>query len=277
MTYRSILVHVDNSAAAKTRIAAAAALAFRQASVLTGVFLKSETAPNTMSDGITGLPLANVEAFFIERAKHTAECEREARLMFEEVARSAGVETGWMSVNGDSEFGLVACARRHDLAVLPVHMKAPLGHSTLTAAQVAMGAGGPVLVLKHGGYPVDFGKRVLVAWNDSREAVRALRDAWPFLEAADMVYFLTIAGVDERHDDRLLRRQLESHGCRRFEFIVDRNDSPAPDLIRRQIGALGADLVVMGLYGHSRLQQFILGGVSRDLLQDAPMPLLVSH
>jgi nucleotide-binding universal stress UspA family protein len=198
--------------------------------------------------------------------------------MFDEAVRKAGIPFYWLSVNGDTAAPLAACARRHDLTILPPEMTPAFGKTVIRAAEVGMASGGPVLVLKHGGFPMDFGRKILVAWNDSRESARALRDAWPFLEPAEEIHFLTVSRRGEAELDDVLQRHLHSHGCRTAKLTVDRNDeSPIGNVICRHVGIVGADMVVLGLYGHSRLQEMVLGGPSRDLLHDTPMPLFMSH
>ena len=278
MTYRNVLVHVDNSKSAKTRIDAAVSLALRFKCAITGVFLKSEFVPNYIVGEGMALPSENVERFIEERAEETSKAMVAARQLFDEAARIACIPFHWLDINGDSPAALIACARRHDLAILPPQMKASFSQAVISAAEIGMASGGPVLVLKHGGYPADFGRKILVAWKDSRESARALRDAWPFLAQAEEIHFLAVSPDGEAELDELLQRHLHVHGCKEARLVVDRNDeAPVADLIRRQVGIVGADLVVLGLYGHSRLREMVLGGVSRDLLRDIPMPLLVSH
>jgi nucleotide-binding universal stress UspA family protein len=279
MTYRNILVHVDNTKAARTRIAAAVALASRFKCGLTGVFLRSESYPKyVIADAI--LPPAGgvLELAIAERTEQVCKANAAARAVFEEAVRDSHIPFWWITVNGDSEAELIACARRHDLAILPPEMKTEFGERTIKAAQIGMASGGPVLVLKHGGFPIDFGKKILVAWNDSRESARALRDAWPFLAAAEEITFLTVSHRAERELDDVMQRHLHAHGCKYARLVVDRGDPESiGDLIKLQVAETGADMVVLGLYGHSRLYELVLGGVSKDLLQDPPMPMLVSH
>jgi nucleotide-binding universal stress UspA family protein len=279
MSYRNILVHVDNTKAAKTRVAAAAALATRFKCSVTGVFLKSVQYPNyVIADAI--LPPAGdvLELAIAERTQEVCKVSTAARAMFNEAVQEAGVPFHWLDVNGDSETELVACARRHDLAILPPEMKPAFSERTIKAAQIGMASGGPVLVLKHGGYPIEFGRRILVAWNDSRESARALRDALPFLAMAEEITFLTVSHRAETQLDELMLRHLKNHGCKRAKLVVDRGDPESiGDLIKLQVAEQGADMVVLGLYGHSRLYELVLGGVSKNLLQDPPMPMLVSH
>jgi nucleotide-binding universal stress UspA family protein len=213
-----------------------------------------------------------------ERTQEVCKVSTAARAMFNEATRDAAVPFHWVDANGDSETELVACARRHDLAILPPEMKAAFGERTIKAAQIGMASGGPVLVLKHGGYPASFGRKILVAWNNSRESARALRDALPFLSTADEITFLTVSHRADRDLDDLLQRHLVSHGCKPARLVVDRGDPESiGDVIKLHVAETGADMVVLGLYGHSRLYELVLGGVSRNLLQDPPMPMLISH
>jgi nucleotide-binding universal stress UspA family protein len=100
----------------------------------------------------------------------------------------------------------------------------------------------------------------------------------PFLQHADEIHFLTVSRDAMPRQDDLLQRHLLRHGCRPANLIVDSDgDTPPGEIIRRHVDLAGADLVVLGLYGHSRIQELVLGGVSHDLLQTLPMPLLVSH
>jgi len=278
MDYRSVLVQVDTSRGAKLRVQAAAAIASRFKARLTGVFLKSEMIPAYLVGEGAVMAAEVVEKFLKERREQVASAGAAARLLFDPIALDAGVPFHWLDINGDNDDELVACARRHDLVVLPRAIRSNFGSDTISAEQVGMASGGPILVLPQAGYPENFGKRILVAWKDSREAARVLRDAWPFLAAAEELHFVTAARGDEPELDELLQRHLASHGCKTPNLIVDNsNDVPAGELIRRHIDQIGADMVVLGLYGHPRFAEFVLGGVSRDMLNHITMPLLVSH
>lgn len=279
MTYRNILVHVDNSEAGKTRVAAAAALAVRCKSALTGVFLRSPHLPGAfVGDAVTPIAASLLQKTLDERLDVLSKASAAARLMFDSTMCDAFAPFYWLDIDGENPSELIASARRHDLVILPPEMKPAFGDNVITAAEIGMASGGPILVLKHGGYPIEFGKRILVAWKDSRESARALRDAWPFLEGAEEIYFLMASRDGEAEIDDLLQRHLHVHGCKEAKLIVERNEEVAvSDLIRRHVNFVGADMVVLGLYGHSRLREMALGGVSRDLLHDIPMPLLMSH
>ncbi len=278
MPYRSILVPVNGAHGSEARVVAAANLALEHDASLTGVFLRSELMPGYfVSEGIVTSAEA-VEAFFRESEAKTARSYEAAKSTFERGLAASGCKGVWQALNGDTPDALVNLARRFDLTIMPHKLKiAPEGKDIL-ADQVSMGSGGPVLVFPNVGCPLSFGRKILVAWKDSREAARALRDSWPFLTSAEEVHVLTAIRDGERALDESLERHLHEHGCKTSRLIIDRDTHmPTSEIIRRHINMLGADMVVMGLFGHSRLREYVMGGVSRDMLTYASVPILVSH
>jgi nucleotide-binding universal stress UspA family protein len=277
MSYRQILVQVDEKASALSRAALAATVARTSGAQLVGVFLRSEFLQNFRTgEAIAYMPPYDIEALLKEHAAAVAQAGEQAREIFERAAGEAGVASEWRVVDGDSNAVLVACARRSDLAVFPTSATASCGQHVITAADLSLASGGPVLVVPNGYAAPQIGKRVLVAWKGTRESARALHDAWPLIAESE-VHVVIVAREGEGGPEGLLQRHLEQHG-RRPNLIVDRSDdASAADIIRRHAGALGADLIVMGLYGRSRLSELVLGGVSHDMLRDPPAPLLLSH
>ena len=140
------------------------------------------------------------------------------------------------------------------------------------------------LVVPHSGKLAAPGKRVLLTWNASRESARALREAMPFLTRAESVVVLS-SEPDDGNDDiarghphaQELSRFLESHGIDAVSSGISDPDISASDAIIGQAADMNADLIVMGAYGHARLREIILGGVTRDLLKQSSVPLLLAH
>lgn len=277
MTYRNILVFVDQSGASRLRVQAAIDVARRFDASLTGVFLKAEQIPAFIA-GDAFSAVTAVDVYMDERAKVIDEASLAARTLFETPARNADIPFEWTELQGDDMSSLLAAARRHDLSILPPSMYVAGGISAIEATSVAMVCGGPVLILPELGYTPSFGSKIMVAWKESRESARALHDAWPFLSKATDVTFLTVDSEAEGVFDDMQRRNLEAHGCKTAKMAVDRNDERnVGDAIRLNAGMVGANMLVMGLYGHSRVQELFLGGVSRNLLGDVTLPILLSH
>ncbi len=119
-------------------------------------------------------------------------------------------------------------------------------------------------------------KRIVIAWNGSREATRAVAEAMPLLAKAARV--VVVSAERSPGDDELdtrLARHLDRHGVKVTQHDVRAHD-PA-DAILNEAGSVEADLIVMGAYGHSRLREWVLGGVTRDLLLRSPVPLFLAH
>lgn len=278
MSYRDILVQVDDTEASSHRVAAAAGVARRSQAHLTGVFLKSDFLRNYMAgEAVAYLPPDVLDQLLRDHAAAVVKASEAARRAFDAAARDAGVVSDWQLIEGDDADALSACARRCDLSVLPPAATASLGWRRIAAATVGLACGGPVLVVPDTGAAPTVGERILVAWKDTRESARALHDAWPLIMSATEVHVLTVAPDGDGGSEEWLQRHFERHGCS-ARFVVDRShDASAGDILRRKTLELGVDLVVMGLYGRSRLQEQILGGVSIDLLAHPPAALFVSH
>lgn len=278
MTYRDILVQVDETAASRPRVEAAVEMARRTGGVVSGVFLTSRfMADGLAAEALTYLPPEQIDELVTGHQKAVDKAAETAREMFERAASEAGVASDWLTVGGDLMTPLIDCARRADLLVLPPVVAVSLARQRYGAGDIAMACGGPVLVVGKDGCAPDFGRRILVAWNGSREAARAVRDAWPLLMRAEQVDIVVVSPEGEGGPDGLLQRHFERHGLKP-NIIIDRSrDEDAEAVLRRQAAALGSDLLVMGLFGRPRLAEIILGGVSREMLHAPPLPLLLSH
>jgi nucleotide-binding universal stress UspA family protein len=277
VSYRNILVQADESAQSVSRVNAAAGVAARFGATLTGMFLRSDYVPAfVVGDAFTAV--TTLEAYVEERDQKTAVASAAARDIFRTAAENAGIDADWIEVNGDEDQTILAAVRRFDLTVFPQLATSSFGTHAVNVATVGLGSGTPVLIVPERGAPMAIGRKILVGWKESRESTRALRDALPFLTAADEVHLLTVS-ADARTDfDDLLRRNLTAHGCRNIQIHVDRNtDLSVANSIQRHAGMVGADMVVLGLYGHSRVRELFLGGVSRDMLGDLQLPMLLSH
>lgn len=282
MTYSSIMTLMDGSQAAVQRARIAATLAARFDARLTGAFPQPPLPLSAWDEPVYwGMPpvippAVPPEILAAHRRRTEAQGE-EARLAFEAAAAAAGCRSDWLVLASDVGGGVVELTRRTDLTVLPPGRLPTVGHAGAAAADLALAGGGPALILPDRVADPAPGRRVAVAWNGSREAARAVRDAWPFLSTAEAVHVVVIAPTQADGPDSRLQRWFEQHGCTAEVVVVREADTVAAEILRRQVEALDADLIVMGLFGHSRLRETVLGGVSRDLLLDPPVALLVSH
>lgn len=141
-------------------------------------------------------------------------------------------------------------------------------------------SGRPLLLVPMEEKPQTVGKRIVVAWKAKREAARALTDAEPFLREADQVTVVTVDAHPDGYGEgpgRDISTYLAHKGLNVELRNIDGLGQPAEVALLREARALDADLIVMGGYGHSRLREFVFGGVTRALSRKATIPVLMSH
>lgn len=193
-----------------------------------------------------------------------------------------GVTGEWQVTQGDVVESLCHASRWCDLVVVErpqLVPDAPTGWGVVS--RTVFGASAPVVVVPESAKPSTVGARILVAWNQSREATLALRGALPLLGRADQVVVLEGDLVENPFGLRYLpkfdlRAWLERHRIaaeiRPFSGGKERG-AALLDAARKE----GADLIVMGAWGHSRITELVLGGTTRHLFQHSDLPLLVAH
>jgi nucleotide-binding universal stress UspA family protein len=209
------------------------------------------------------------------------EIETAARTILERSEISWGVDA--MVAQSASVAGLVARrARFADLVVLPK----PYGEGQYADAPVVVEAAmfqgnAPVVVLADG-KPVPLQpKRVVIAWNESAEAMVSIRRAMPLLQSADEVNICIVA--PERHSSESsdpgaeLSKMLSRHGVSVEVTILAQTLPRVSEVIARHVADIDADLLVMGAYGHSRFREAILGGATRNMLEHAKVPVFMAH
>ena len=180
--------------------------------------------------------------------------------------------------------GLVA---HHAMFSDIVVLAQPYGNGAALSAEAVLEAvlfdgRAPVLVLPKSETPlVQFGRHIVIGWDQSAEAMAAVRCALPLLTAADQVNIVVIdppvKGSGRADPGSLLCQMLVRHGVRADVSVLARTEPRVSDVLLRHMREQGADLLVMGAYGHSRLREALLGGATRDMLEHATVPLLLAH
>ncbi len=171
----------------------------------------------------------------------------------------------------------VQYARLRDLTIVSV----PESYDQWYAETVIFESGKPTLVLpeRPRARPSDL-KTVMVAWDFSRAAARAIADAVPILEKAREVRIVTVTNekaLDSKHSAEELAKNLSRHG---IDVVLDKVDAAGRAIgkvLETHAASCSADILVMGAYGHSRFREFILGGATKSLLSKPPIPILFSH
>jgi len=173
-------------------------------------------------------------------------------------------------------------ARFSDLVVQPRPYGDSHGIEDEAIVEAALFDGhAPVLVVPDTPLSPDLGRRIVLAWNQSDEALTAARAALPMLVRADAVNIAIIDPPDhgpERSDPGGAMSQfLSRHGTRTEVSVLARTMPRISDVLLRHCGDQNADLLVMGAYGHSRFREAILGGATRNMLEQTTLPVLLAH
>lgn len=173
-------------------------------------------------------------------------------------------------------------ARFSDLTVLSRPYGPEAGAAAEAVTEAALFEGGcPVMILADAGLPANPPRRVLVAWNQSLEALAAVRRALPLLKAAESVEITVIdprrAGAERSDPGGALAQMLIRHGVKAEIAVLARTAPTISDELNRRATEIGADLIVMGAYGHSRFREAILGGATRNMLEKAKVPVLMAR
>lgn len=173
-------------------------------------------------------------------------------------------------------------SRFSDLVVMPLPYGKGKGSDMEVAVEAALfGGRAPVLVMPDDAKPVSDFKTVIVAWNEGVEAMAAVRKSLPILRAADLVRIVTVGPATHRTDQTdpggMLSQMLARHGVTCEVEVLGKTLPRTSDVLNRHVTDTGADMLVMGAYGHSRLREAILGGTTRNMLENATVPVLMAH
>lgn len=169
-----------------------------------------------------------------------------------------------------------------DVAVLPLPYADGRGHVSEAIVEAGLfNAGVPVLAVPDGVTLRDRIETVVIAWNESNEALTAARRSMPLLRSAERANIALIAppthGPERSDPGGQLCQLLVRHGIKADVSVLARTMPQVSDVICRQASDLDADLIVMGAYGHSRFRESILGGATRNMLQMSKVPVLLAH
>lgn len=274
MTFKDILVHVDNGDRAAPRLAVAAALAQAHQAHLTALNVRVRPLLPQYIAVQYGAEVARVRDGF------NAQAAAEAKALFDRIQPAAGAATEWRDVEGGLDEIVALHARYADVTVIGQNTRED-GEQPL-ADNLVLTVGRPLVVVPEAGTFPTIGERVLVAWNGSREATRAVHDALPILVRARQVHVIAInpQGGMAGHGDvpgADICLHLVRHGVNAVCEHVQADDLNAGQMLLSRAADEGVDLIVMGAYGHARWREQVLGGVTRHMLRHMTVPVLLSH
>ncbi|MBX3618846.1 MAG: universal stress protein [Rhizobacter sp.] len=280
MNLRSLLVHLDNSPACETRTQLALQLAHDRDCHLVGLAPTGLIEPPP-----AGAPAAAATEYTALAWDSLRDQAERASERFTEQCRSAGARSFEVVIDeAHRGASIVSHAHCSDLTVMsqtdPAGAHARQAQDMLE--QVVLFSPRPTLVVPHAGRFAHVGRRILLAWDDSREAARAAADALPLLSHATLVQVVQwnepAQAVSQKMQPRLeaFRRWLMWHGVP-AEVSVETTSTDVASAIHTRALDERADLIVMGAYGHPRWAERVMGGATRGLLSTTTVPVLMSH
>jgi nucleotide-binding universal stress UspA family protein len=274
MAYKDILVHVDNSPQCAVRLGLAANLARDHQAHLIALNVRSRQHLPQYIAAQYGSIIDRIEA------EHNAEAARETRAVFDRIQPDFGVTAEWRDVDGELAATVALHARYADLTIVGQSQGEDADSALLDS--LILDVGRPVLAVPYAGRYPSVGQRVLVAWNGSREATRAVHDALPILVGARLVHVIAVnpSGGMAGHGDvpgADICLHLSRHGVNAVCEHIRSEDLKIGEMLLSRAADEDVDLLVMGAYGRSRLRELVMGGATRHLLGHMTVPVLMSH
>lgn len=267
----SILVHIYEDDGLDARLQAA----FDLARALNGHLTCLHATPYEdylASDPFVAMALPVEFSTKMKRRREALKTRMEERLTAE------GVSWDWLHLDEPMSDALIRLSSLADLVITSFGGRAVERRDARPlAASVAMGGRAPVLAVPDSLGRLALDKPVAIAWNGSPEAAAAMRGAMPILKLAPAVHIVEIQDDLEIYPGDQAARYLSGHGVHAGVVQREDLDHDAAAAIRLAAFDLDAGLIVMGAYGHSRLRELLLGGVTRDMLAESTLPLLLAH
>ncbi len=275
MTYKTILVHSDSGKTTPDRLAVAADLAQRFGAHLIGLHIRQRFEAPVFADAT-----AAIGALYQSYEDAMKAEEAGSQGAFRAALAGKHLSSEWRAADDYAEDALTVAGRYADLLVVGQRAPEPTAEATPPdlPEKLALYSERPILVVPHIGAAQSLGRTVMVCWNGQREASRAVTGALPFLKQADRVIPLTIDAVNS--DDPNSAERAAEWLARHAVKATVQHDSASSDIgnvIMSRAADASIDLIVMGLYGHSRMREFVLGGASRTVLASMTVPVLISH
>lgn len=278
MSYKTIVVHLDTSQQAHPRLEIALRLANQFGAHLTGAFAVFSPDPRSL------YVMAGTAEYYQTHQEMRAERSAALERLFHAELRRAGVSGEWIAIDEPASVAIPRVGRCADLIVAgqdnPADPESYVGD--FFPENLVLSSGRPVLLVPYATNERSTGGRVLVAWDGSREATRAVHDALPFMQSASSTTILTINGEHNGEGARIpgadIAAVIARHGVR--VEVADIETGPGGlvgEVLLSQVADSGADLLVMGAYGHARWRELVMGGATRTILRSMTVPVLMSH
>ncbi|NOC85214.1 universal stress protein [Ruegeria sp. HKCCD6428] len=279
MTYKSLLTVMTETQTAPAALAQMVALAESQDAHAEALCLGVDRSQ-------TGYYYAGANALIVQETLSRANAEAQELLNFaNNYLGKSGVR--WSAEHGVAQIADIGRhvahrARFSDLVVLPHPYGKDRGAEAEPIIEAAMFEGHcPVLVVPDDVEPLSVPRNIMIGWNESVEAMCAIRHALPFLKKAELVRIVVIDpprhGPDRSDPGGMLSQMLARHGVKCEIDVLSKSMTRVSDILNRHASDTESDLIVMGAYGHSRFREAILGGATRNMLEQSTVPVFLAH
>jgi len=273
MAIKDILVHVGGSSRTGP-VALAANLAVQYGAHLAGLHVSVLPDIPPYIEAQLGSDVLDAQARFAK------EEVAKAQTLFETATNVNGLSTQWSVIQGDPVECIQRYGRYTDLVVVGQTNPDEPGFASGqdVAGRLVLSLGRPVLTVPSAGHFETVGKRVMIAWDGGRAAARALGDAMTLLQDAEDVTILSVNRDVSGHDTGLdIAQHLARHGIKAQTQNLEKKGMDTGAMMLSCAKDFGADLVVMGAYGHARWRELVLGGVTQHMLAHMNVPVLMAH
>jgi|SRR6185437_5488057 len=284
MALKELLVQLNQAEGVECRLRLAMSLANRHACRLTGLFVGEWNRAQSAARATAELGLATARALDELDLAVNTEIRRAASRLWSELQRfhnTSGLAVEWQYVCGFCDAAIRKYSPLTDLCILGHDGLDHLPSSDWSLCEsMLFSLGTPILYVPKATSVTTLGSRILIAWDGSRAAARALNGALPLIDKSDHASILNVDSGQHEPSIAVLRaiaQRLKRH-CPSADFAqIEAAPKSVADMLQARAGEMGADLIVTGAYAHSRLKERIFGGVTRSLLEKTRFPLLMSH
>ncbi len=279
MAYKSLLTVMTETKLSQSALAQMVALAEAQDAHAEALCLGVDRSQ-------TGYYYAGANALILQETLSRANAEADEILAYaQDYLGKSGIR--WSAENGVAQIAdigrhVARRARFSDLVILPRPYGKDRDAEAEPIVEAAMFEGhAPVLLVPDDSKPLASPGTVMIGWNESIEAMRAIRCALPFLKQAELTRIVVIDpprhGPDRSDPGGLLSQMLARHGVRCEIDVLSKTMTRVSDILNRHAADTEADMIVMGAYGHSRFREAILGGATRNMLEQSNVPVFLAH
>lgn len=282
MSYKTILVCLSNKEEAERLIPVAAMVCRQFNAHLVGIHVVQtmEIHPS-LSMQITAIAITELHAIQEQQAKEVKE-------VFEKLTNAEEFVSEWKQIettNSESGDRIAEQACSADLVIMAQADPEHGAHSgqAIVQRQVIERSGRPTLIIPQYGNFEHIGKRVLIGWSGTNQCTRAVHDALPFCQQSSETRIFWVSGDDKYANARIERSgheiavALDRHGVKASVAHHPRTDIPIGDELLNEAADAGADLIIAGAYGHSRLYDFVIGATTSHLLKFMTVPVLLAN